>query len=153
MKILYIIFAFALTSCATSVNHSNGTLYRKYQEYKSAVELNDEVAVSKAVSKEYMEMLKEIDRKIPAELGFNIPLWKSLASDIVIEYSHFEEIHGESGCLTLNGLDKRDSPSSLSLYYIKENGNWVFNYFESSAHDSIKDYYTKPTCPSTEFLE
>ncbi len=153
MKILYIILALTLTSCATSVYQSNGILYEKYQEYKAAAYLNDEVAAGKGVSREYMEMLKEIDRKMPPEIGFNAPLWKSLASDIATEYSHYEAINGETGCLTLNGLDTQDSPSSLSLYYIKENGNWVFNYFESSAHDSINDFYTKPTCPSSEYFE
>ncbi len=149
MRILYTILTLALTSCA-STEHANGTLYKEYQEYRALVDSNDATAASKQFSKEFLKEMKEIDNNIPPELGLISPLWKYLASEIRTEHSHFEKIDKNKGCLTINGLNARDEPSSLSLYYIKENDNWVFNYSGFTAHDSIRDYYTEPTCPITE---
>lgn len=150
MKIWYVFLTLALTACASVEHTSNGTLYNEFQEYQAAVNLNDETAVRTKISKVYLDDMNERDKNIPSELGLDTPFWKYLAREIVTEYSHFENTDGEIGCLTINGLDKLDRPRSLSLYYIKENGNWVFNYSGLTAHDSIRGYYTKPTCPNPE---
>jgi hypothetical protein len=142
-----------LTSCASVDNPTGEVLYKEYLEYVSLANSDNETAVSTKVSKQYLMYLNESDKNIPPELGLTTPFWKYLAGEIRTEHSHFEKIEGETGCLTINGLDKLDRPGSLSLYYIKENGNWVFNYFGIAVHKSIKEYYTKPTCPSLESLK
>lgn len=135
-----------LASCVQENPQKNGQLYKEYHEFKLLVNSNNDQAAREKISRNYLELITEIDKKMPPELGFNTPLWKNLATDISSEYSHYEKIEGDKGCLTINGLNRQDRPISLSLYYIKESDNWVFNYFESSSHDSIREYYTEPTC-------
>jgi hypothetical protein len=153
MRISPLVVVFALVSCASVDNYPSETLYKEYLEYKELANSDNETAVSTKISKEYLGYLNESDRNIPPELGLTTPFWKYLAGEIRTEYSHFEKIEGETGCLTINGLDKLDRPGSLSLYYIKEDGNWVFNYFGIAVHKSIREYYTEPTCPSLESLK
>jgi hypothetical protein len=150
MKIWYMIIALVLTSCATVDNQANGVIYNEYKEYKALVNAGDEVAASTKISQSYLEGLREVDTITSTELGLHTPYWKYFANIINTEYSHFEKIDGDIGCLTINGLDKLDRPRSLSLYYIREHGNWVFNRFGITAHSSIREYYTEPTCPNFE---
>ncbi len=148
MKTWLIIFTLAMTSCASTDHHSSEILYKQYQEYKTLIASDYESALKTKVSEEYLETINEAEKNIPPE--FITPFWKNLANKIKTEHSHFEEIDGKTGCLTINGLDGIDRIKSLSLYYIEENGHWVFDYVMIAAHDSMSDYYTQPECPNVE---
>lgn len=54
------------------------------------------------------------------------------------------------GCLTINGLDDQERPKSLSLYYIKEDGKWVFDSIMVAGHQTVNDYYNQAMCPDLE---
>jgi len=147
MKYWYIILSFSLASCSTLSNQPDDVLYNEYLEYVILVNSGDESAVETKFTKSYMEAMIESNINIPKELGLNTPLWEDLATTISTEHSHYEKTGANAGCLTINGLDKLDRPRSLSLYYIKENTNWLISYFGLTAHDSIQEYYSEPTCP------
>lgn len=153
MKTCYFILTFMLASCAIENVSTHDVLYKSYLEYKAVVESKNESSLSTAISKRYLKAMNDAANDIPAELGLDMPLWKDLAKEIVTEHSHVEKIDGGIGCLSINGLDKLDRPRSLSFYYIKEDGYWVFDNVMVTAHDGIRDYYTEPTCPSAEELQ
>jgi hypothetical protein len=150
MKIWYFFLALMSTSCASVSVPTNGVLYKSYIDYKAAVVSMNESSLSAAISKRYLKAMNEAAKDIPDELGLDMPLWRDLAKEISAEHSHVEKIDEGTGCLTVNGLDKFDRPRSLSFYYIKEDGYWVFDNVMVTAHDTIRDYYTEPTCPSFE---
>ncbi len=153
MKLILTIFlTFTFAGCVMMAHQSDDSLYQEYQAYKNLVGSGNKVAARRKLAKNYLKNHDEAERNMPPELGLITPFWKHIANEIRTEHSHFEKIAGDSGCLTLNGLDKYDRPSSLSLYYIEENGNWVINGIMVGGHGSIGDYYNEPTCPSREEL-
>ncbi len=150
MKIRYFILTLMLASCASVGVPTNDVLYKSYLEYKAVVVSMNESSLKTAISKRYLRAMNDAAKDIPDELELDMPLWKDLAKVIDTEHSHVETTDDEIGCLSVNGLDKLDRPRSLSFYYIKEDGHWVFDNVMVTAHDSMKDYYIEPTCPSFE---
>lgn len=131
---------------ATSSNQEQlDSLYQEFRDFQHLVETDLPVAKKTKVAADYVKVIEEAGGKMPEE--FRSPFFEDLAKRFSAVDSHYEAIDGSQGCLTINGLNQKGDPESLSLYYIHENGGWVFDYILTSAHESVQEYYTEATCP------
>jgi len=61
--------------------------------------------------------------------------------------TQYQKIDSNSGCLTINGIDKEKSPVSLFVEYKKINSNWLVNYMYLNFIESKKEFINKAICP------
>jgi len=137
-----------LSACASNtVDDANQvSLYQEFQAFRLLVAENRAMAIEVMVSDEHAARIEYAQENMPKELRG--PYFQDLANKIPAVDSHFEAIESDRGCLTINGLDDRQRPKSLSLYYMRENGRWVFDSIMVALHKSIDDYYREAVCPS-----
>lgn len=152
MRVLLLFFVCFLSACTTSAvsEPRQGSLYQTFQEFRSLIAQDYALATETMISNEYVARINQAQENMPKELRG--PFFENLANKIQVEHSHFEEIDDAEGCLTINGLDDRERPKSLSLYYVKEGGQWVFNSIMVAGHQTVDDYYNEATCPAIEQL-
>lgn len=116
-RIGHLFLTFAVISCALVEPHSEETLYNEYQESKTPVDSNDKTGANRKLLNAYLENKTKAEKNIPPELGLASSFWNHLAYEIRTEHSYFEKVADDSSCLTLNGLDKENRPSPLSLLH------------------------------------
>ena len=148
MRHLVLVILGFLSACAsTTVDDSNqASLYQEFQRFGSLVVEDEKLATETMVSDKYVAYIRTAQENMPEEL--RSPYFSDLAKKIRTEHSHYEEIKKGQGCLTVNGLDNRQRPKSLSLYYIVEDGRWVIDSIMVALHQSNDDYYREAICPS-----
>ncbi|WP_157600198.1 hypothetical protein [Saccharospirillum impatiens] len=136
-----------LGGCAAtnSTQGQSGILYQEFRDFQHLVETDLPAAKKTKVAADYVKVIEEADSRMPEE--FRSPFFVDLANRFRTVDSHYEDIDGSQGCLTINGLNQEGAPESLSLYYVQEKGGWVFDYIMTSAHESVQEYYTEATCP------
>jgi len=144
MKILYGLVAFILVACVSAPPQSQNSLYQEFQVFQSEVNSNYDLAMKTTISRELREYVEQSQANMPAELRTDFFL--NLANNFSEVDSHFEEEGMEAGCLTINGVNQDGRPETLSLTYIKEEGNWVINRYMSHVHDSTRGYYDSARC-------
>ncbi len=150
MRVLLLFLVCFLSACTTAtVNEPRqGSLYQAFQEFRSLIAEDYGLATETMISDEYVARIQQTQENMPKEL--RSPFFENLANKVQVEHSHFEEIDDIEGCLTINGLDDRERPKSLSLYYIKEDGRWVFDSIMVAGHQTVDDYYNEAMCPTIE---
>ncbi|GGX62522.1 hypothetical protein [Saccharospirillum salsuginis] len=144
MKVLYGLISLFLVACVSAPPQSQRSLYQEFHAFKSMANSNYELAKKTKISRELREHVEQAQKNMPAELRTDFFL--NLANNFDDEDSHFEEKRAESGCLTVNGVNQDGRPETLSLSYIKEDGNWVINRYMSHIHDSVNGYYESARC-------
>ncbi|MEP4546666.1 MAG: hypothetical protein ABJ000_10850 [Saccharospirillum sp.] len=150
MRLWLLIYVFFLSACTTSseAETHRDSLYETFQEFRSLVVEDYTLATEAMISDEYVARTRQAQENMPQEL--RSPYFENLAKKIQTEHSHFEKMGTSEGCLTINGLDDQKRPKSLSLYYIKENGKWVFDSIMVAGHQTVNDYYNQAMCPDLE---
>jgi len=115
-------------------------LYKEYIKQAQAVENN--TMVSNRSSFFTSEYLKEVDLADEKSL-----LVLNLSKYVHQEFSHYQKIEGQKGCLSINGIENNKDPVSLYLEYKKERGLWLVDYMFLHLMESSEDYAKEALCP------
>ena len=137
-----------IAACSQFQTSNRVNLYNEFSDYKKLVVEDYDLAAKTKVSREFLEFNIRAQNNMPDE--FRSPFLIDIADKIQAEKNHFEKVSGDNGCLTINGIDAEGRPKSLSLYYIVEDGNWVFDYFLIDVHNNTNEYLTEASCPPPE---
>ncbi|GGX54539.1 hypothetical protein [Saccharospirillum salsuginis] len=148
MKRMILPLSIFLSACASTAVDETGqvSLYQEFQRFGSLIVEDEILATETMVSAKYVARIKTAQKNMPEAL--RSPYYRDLATKLRTEYSHYEDVQSGQGCLTINGLDDRQRPKSLSLYYVSEGGRWVIDSIMVALHQSIDDYYREATCPA-----
>lgn len=148
MRLWVLVIVVFLSACTSTTIDDAGqaSLYQEFQQFGLLIIENEQLAIETMISDEHVARINTAQENMPEEL--RSPYFKNLAKKIRTEHSHYEEFKDGKGCLTVNGLDERKRPKSLSLYYIREDSRWVIDSIMVALHESIDAYYREATCPS-----
>lgn len=139
MKLTSILIASLLTGCAT-VN-TDSTLYSTYESYRREVTSdNIQTSYAKYFSPELISGKNIANKEVQDQLLFKNGMLR-------IE-SHYEDIRGQKGCLTVNGYDKDAMPLSFNIEFTPDNQRWLIRAIDILFVDNVRDFSLKGRCPS-----
>ena len=132
--------AMSITSC-TTMHNSSSVLYQRFSQYDKNANKNNIIEVASNFFS-------------PSLLGKNYQTNPDATSQLLFKNymvhtdSHYEEINGKKGCLTINGYDEENSPLILSLKYISSNGHWLIDKIHVVFVENEKGFANSAKCPS-----
>ncbi len=142
MRIAFLtLIMIAIAGCGT-LEERPQALYKSFDRYHAAVGSGSVVA--RRAEFFTPAALKGIDISSKSDV-----VELSIGSYIGKERSHYEEIHEDRGCLTVNGYQGDGDPVSLFIEYKPVEGKWLMNY--TNVHlpqrDRFKGFFEKALCP------
>lgn len=138
MRTILILAASIVAGCA-SVAQKQDTLYGSFERYSRAIADGDIVARRREFF--IPSMLETLN--VNSENGrFQL----KIGQYVRYEFSHYEKFELNRGCLTMNGRDEDNNPTSLFLEYQENDGAWLI----SSTYIYVQekpDFSEKALCP------
>lgn len=136
-----------LVGCTTTnPSDPDSKLRSEYDSYIYALE-------SKTTSKALQHLSRKHTIKLDAD-----PLWDDFESTLPIisvldrmlptTHSSFEIIQHSAACLTVNGDDPGNEPTSINIEFIQENSIWKMDYVQVVYHESADDLPKAAVCPT-----
>lgn len=128
-----------LAGCA-AISSRPGGLYDAYSEYERQA---DEKNITALADRFFSStLLGENYRSNPDAAGQL--LFKQY---MVVEKGHYERIGAQSGCLTINGYDRENSPLIISLKYVPGETRWLIDGIHVVFIESDKAFAHAAKCP------
>ncbi len=135
---LLIIFSLLIFSCA-SVETKN-SLFDSYKKYGSTSNKKNIASIySDFFSHDLLGSENISDPEVIDQLLFK---------DLMAKYhSHYEEIYGEFGCLTINGYDNENGVVAFNLKYILRGEDWLIREIHIFYPENESDLSNTAKCP------
>ena len=119
-----------------------------YSEYESFIYALESKASSKALQHLSQKHSAELDANPQWEdFAHNLPILSTLDRMLPTTRSRFERIQHRTACLTVNGEDPGEEPTSVNIEFVQENNAWKMDYVQVVYHESIEDLPTAAVCP------
>lgn len=141
---LFFYFSIFLFTCAQTYKNENiYTLYNKYlitlnnKDYNSSIDMLS--------SRNKRDLVKHSSRKNFFEY---FPVISTIDNVIVKEENHLNISYANIKCLTINGYDSFNEPTSLNVEYINENGLWLLDYVQVMFLESKSGFSKQAICPT-----
>lgn len=129
----------ALYGCAHLTKHE--TFYSEFCKYSESV--RDSNMIENYARFFHPSLTAGIDINEPStrsQLQFSKYMDKEVA--------HYEVLHGDIGCLTVDGTSAENNPVSFYVEYKKENDEWLISDVDVSFHEGVGEYKNEALCPS-----
>jgi len=139
MKIFMILFFIFLHGCAHIT--TNEYLYKAYSEYSD--KLNKQNVSSDHSLYFHSTLTKSVSNsntRVMSQFLFHAYMHKEL--------SHYEMIKGDTGCLTVNGIDSNKNMIAFYIEYKKMKEKWLILDINVSFIEKNENYGQKALCPN-----
>jgi len=145
MKFAYWVILMLLVGCASTPNSNTG-MYETYKQYQSTVQ-DDYESATDLITDSFMEQYNQ--EKLQTEPDRFFPFLKHLPTVLVTEEEVFESRDEDNGCLTVVGTDSEGEPASISIEFVKAQGQWLMDAFEISYFERRDWLPSEAVCPET----
>ena len=82
-----------------------------------------------------------------ADFKNSLPVISVLDRILPMPRTSFESFQHNTACLTVNGDDPGNEPTSIHVEFIQENSTWKMDYVQVVYHESEDDLPTAAVCP------
>ncbi len=137
---LPIIASLLISGCSSTFHDDNTRLYDTYQDLKKEI-INEDIESNreKYFTFEYLKEVSVDDN--------NSTFVLKLVDYMNKEINHFQSLHKNTGCLTINGTDESKQPLVLYIEYRKINGQWKVNYMFLNFIENNMGFEKTGVCP------
>lgn len=143
MKYSFIlIISILLQSCTTFNKKDVASPYENYKLYLEALKRQDYNSALSMLSSKIIDQ----DAK-HEEFNDSYPFFSSVGTVVSKEVSHFQEVFRSRSCLTVNGFNDTNEPTSLNFELLNEKNTWKFSYVQMMYHDSSEEFPSSAQCP------
>ena len=149
MKILSIylsIIVIGLTACAANT-HTNTTnnLLSIFEEYKLVSNKSDNKQLKYFTPKMWNELQKYRNNPINSTNEIET-VANSFPFELTKMESSQEIIENGIGCLVVHGQDQKNQPMDYFIEFVKQEGRWVIDNYETVIYDDSERWLTEPVC-------
>lgn len=136
-----------LAGCTTTQpNKPDSTLRSEYDSFIYALE-------SKATSKALQQLSQRHASQLDAapqwdDFEHKLPIMSILDRMLPTTRSSFESIQHNTACLTVNGDDPGNEPTSVNIAFVQESNAWKMDYVQVVYHETTEDLPTTAICPA-----
>jgi len=143
--LLFIVASVFLLSCTTFGEKQSVSLYKSYKLYVDTLIAED---YESAVAMLALHNRNQFSLSKNSE-NFNdfFPFFSSVDTVIANEVNHYQYNFGLKGCLTVNGFNSVNEPTSLNFELLNENNEWKFSYVQMIYHESENEFPASAKCP------
>lgn len=142
------IFTFLILAGCTTTGPSDpdSKLRSEYDSFIYALE-------SKSTSKALQHLSQRHTIKLDVDPQWDdfentLPIISVLDRMLPTTRSSFEVIQHNTACLTVNGDDPGNEPTSFNIAFVQENSVWKMDYVQVVYHESRDDLPTAAACPT-----
>lgn len=139
MKKYMALFFVFLHGCATIT--TSGMLYNAYSEYRHKLNKQN-------VSYDYQYFFHPNLTKSANTKDSSVLSQLLFHGYMAEELEHYEKIHGNKGCLTVNGIDSNKNMVAFYIEYKNHNNKWLISDINVSFIDESMNYSQKALCPN-----
>ena len=141
--LLLVAMSIALLSCAALEKKQQASFYNKYKSYIDALKTGN---YDSALTMLTLQNQFSISKDNESFTDF-FPFFSSVDTVITDEKNYNQVFFGSKGCLTVNGFNSANEPTSLNFELLTENNEWKFSYVQMMYHESTDEFPLSVKCP------
>ncbi|SEA51904.1 hypothetical protein [Alkalimonas amylolytica] len=143
-RFVVIAFYFSLIGCAWSAQ-SNSPFYSLYTTFLQASRDNNVQQLQADIfSQRVVSLWHESNEPTLDEFS---PIFSYVSSLIDQEHTHFYSVNGDRGCFSINVITTQQTPATVNIEFVLEQGHWKLNDVMLDLLGSKDDFVVNAVCP------
>lgn len=134
-----------LSICIYACTANQITPYETYETFCTILDNKDYSSAVNMLSHEHRNDL--LKNSTPNDFETYFPFLSSVNTFITNETVYYEKTGLFKACLTINGLNEKKNPTTMSLKFLNEKGDWKLDFVHTIYHESNEDFPLTVTCP------